>query len=155
MISFSIGASIITLLLWIVRYVFLIYQSKGSLLDAYEQLPSFHLRKMWLLGTVAGSLWSFGNVASFFSVKYLARLLGTGMSQYESTNLFFVVLLNVFTPATFQCSIIQAAMIVSGLWGIFYYQEVTHPVTRLLWFTTAFLTFSGIILLSYEHDSNG
>lgn len=44
--------------------------------DAYKQLPSFHLRKMWFLGGIAGTLWSTGNVASFFSVKYLGQATG-------------------------------------------------------------------------------
>jgi len=50
-------------------------------------------------------------------------------------------------------SITQAAMIVSGLWGIFYYEEVTNRMNRILWFSNVFLTLSGIILLSYEHNT--
>jgi hypothetical protein len=42
-------------------------------------------------------------------------------------------------------------MIVSGIWGIFYYEEVIHPFTIVYWFLSAFLTLSGIVLLSYEH----
>ena len=45
-------------------------------MNAFELLPSFHFRKMWLLGGLAGTLWSLGNVASLFSVQYLGEAVG-------------------------------------------------------------------------------
>lgn len=39
----------------------------------------------------------------------------------------------------------------SGLWGIFYFKEVTGYEKIIKWFMSALLTISGILLLSYEH----
>ena len=49
LISFSIGATVVTLFLWLVRYLYLC-QKHNSFSKAYYALPSFHIRKMWLYG---------------------------------------------------------------------------------------------------------
>ena len=49
--------------------------------------------------------------------------------------------------------LLQAAMLISGLWGICYYREIINPVTIIKWFLSASLTVAGILFLSYEHQT--
>lgn len=123
-ISFAIGATVVLIFIWIIRYIFHLGKTR-SFVVAFSCLPSFHLRVMWLPGGVAGGLWSLGNILSMLSVQGLGEGVGY--------------------------SVVQGSMLVSGLWGLFYYQEVTKRMTRLKWLAAAVLTVSGILLLSYEH----
>ena len=50
-------------------------------------------------------------------------------------------------------SVIQSSMLVSGLWGMFYYQEVTGKQEKIKWFIAAVFTVSAIIILSGQHES--
>ena len=50
-------------------------------------------------------------------------------------------------------SICQTSLLVSGLWGIFYFQEVKGFRQRILWDSSAIVTLLGIVLLTAEHDS--
>eukprot|EP01082_Thalassiosira_pseudonana_P005134 g4680.t1.2.5e174189 g4680 g4680.t1 contig16:43451-44874(+) len=94
-ISFSVGALTVTVLLWVARFAYHLVKLK-SVWEAYEVLPSFHLRVMLLPGATAGSLWSIGNVGSIVAVKHLGQGVGYSASQ--------------------------AALLVSGMWGIFYFK---------------------------------
>lgn len=124
-ISFAIGASIVTLFLWVLRYCYHVVRT-GSFTRAYRSLPSFHIRVMWLPGGIAGTLWSIGNLCSIISVQYLGEAVGY--------------------------SVTQAAMLTSGLWGIFYFKEVEGCLPISKWFLSASITVAGILLLSYEHQ---
>lgn len=126
-VSFGIGASIVTLILWLLRLIHDCYLSDWDYKRAYQSLPSFHLERMWLPGGIAGLLWSIGNMASMISVKYLGEGVGYSLTQ--------------------------SSMLVSGLWGIFFFREVKCANTRLKWFCSAVITLIGILLLSYEHQS--
>lgn len=84
-----------------------------------------HFKIMWAPGSVAGLLWSIGNIASMVSVQNLGEGVGY--------------------------SVTQAAMLVSGLWGIFYFNEVVSRTMRIKWFVSALIALFGILLLSYEH----
>ena len=53
---------------------------------------------MWKEGILAGTLWSIGNVASMVSVQVLEEAVGY--------------------------SICQSSLLISGLWGIFWFKEV-------------------------------
>jgi glucose uptake protein GlcU len=123
-ISFSIGATIVTAVLWCGRYIYLC-QRCGSFSTAYELLPSFHFRQMWLAGGLCGLLWSIGNFFSILSVKYLGEGVGY--------------------------SIVQLNLLVSGVWGIVYFGEVQGTATIAKWFGSAVIAVVGILLLSYEH----
>ncbi|KAL7511027.1 hypothetical protein ACHAXN_007894 [Cyclotella atomus] len=122
-ISFSVGAITVTIAMWMFRFLFHLIQTK-SIGEAYEALPSFHLKVMWASGAAAGGLWSLGNVGSIVAVKYLGQGVGYSASQ--------------------------AALLVSGMWGIFYFKEVTSPRTIAKWFFSAIVTIVGILLLGYE-----
>lgn len=123
--SFSIGASLVTLLLWLIRYLYLWHKHEYCASTAYNALPSFHFRKMWPYGCTCGLLWSIGNFFSILAVENLGEGVG-----YSTT---------------------QASMLVSGVWGIFYFREIEGTGAILKWNAAASVTVLGILLLSYEH----
>jgi glucose uptake protein GlcU len=124
LISFAIGAALVNLSLWLLRYIHLSCRY-SSMKRGYQALPSFHVRKMWLYGGICGLLWSIGNFCSILAVEFLGEGVG-----YSAT---------------------QAALLVSGLWGIHYFHEIEGAGTIAKWYGSAMLTVVGILLLSYEH----
>jgi Transmembrane family, TMEM144 of transporters len=124
LMSFSIGASIVTVSFWLLRYLYnvSVYRDLGK---AYAVLPSFHLRVMWLAGGTSGLLWSIGNFFSLISVFYLGEGVGYPL--------------------------VQTSILVAGLWGIFFFKEVKGKDRIVKWLSSALLTIFGILLLSYEH----
>lgn len=70
-------------------------------------------------------MWSIGNVFSIIAVDYLGEGVG-----YSAT---------------------QVAMLVSGIWGIFYFKEIQGAEIIMGWFLSALVTLVGIVLLSIEH----
>ena len=76
-------------------------------------------------GCVAGSLWSIGNIAGIMAVT----TLGLGVGQ----------------------SVIQASMLISGLWGLFYYGEVTGAKDITGWLCSASIGLLGVMWLSRVH----
>ena len=125
-ISFAIGASLVCLSMWACRFLYHYYRTR-SVVVAFAALPSFHLRVMWIPGGIAGTLWSLGNICSMLSVQGLGEGVGY--------------------------SVVQASMLVSGLWGIFFFKEVSGTMTIIRWFLFALFTITGILLLSYEHKN--
>jgi len=123
--SFAIGAAVVTLFLWCIRFLYLCYQNDYSLKRGYQALPSFHLRHMWLYGMLCGLLWSVGNFCSILSVEFLGEGVGY--------------------------SVIQASLLVSGLWGVFYFREIEGADAITKWYVAASVTVTGILLLGYEH----
>lgn len=125
LMSFSIGASIVTLAIWLFRYLFLVVVHGNRWVVAYQALPSFHLRVMWRPAGLSGLLWSIGNFFSLISVNRLGEGVGYPL--------------------------VQTSILVSGLWGIFYLDEVKGWERVSKWFASSLLTIFGILLLSYEH----
>jgi Transmembrane family, TMEM144 of transporters len=123
-ISFAIGATLVLILMWILRFCYH-YSREASLIEARNQLPSLHFRDMWLPGGLAGLLWSVGNVSSIITVESLGEGVGY--------------------------SIVQAQMLIAGLWGILWYREVKGVRAILEWFLCACVTVTGIVFLSHEH----
>ena len=56
----------------VLRYSYHLFKLKSPR-EAYEVLPPFHFRVMWLPGATAGSLWSLGNVGSIVAVEHLGQ----------------------------------------------------------------------------------
>jgi glucose uptake protein GlcU len=123
-ISFAIGASAVLIGMWILRIASSAVTLR-SLQEAVRKLPPLHLRKFWLQGCSAGLLWSIGNVCSILSVEHLGEGVGY--------------------------SIVQAQMLVAGLWGVLWYREVQGWQAVAGWFLCALTTLCGILLLSHEH----
>ena len=124
LISFAIGASIVTIALWIARISYSAH-FYGSWEKAISSMPSFHLGVMWLPGGLSGTLWSIGNFCSILSVYYLGEGVGYPLSQ--------------------------TSILVSGLWGIFYFREIKSTRRIMFWLLSSCSTIFGILLLSYEH----
>ena len=80
---------------------------------------------MWLPGGFSGLLWSIGNFGNILAVSSLGQAIGLSLGQ--------------------------AAMIVSGLWGIFWYHEIVEPQKIFVWFLSAIVTCLSIAALCYEH----
>lgn len=125
LISFSSGATVVTVALWLLRFLYHLHCHRGSIKNAYQELPSFHLEEMWLPGGISGLLWSTGNLFSILSVHHLGAGVG-------------------------YC-VVQSSMLVGGVWGIFFFGEVSGKATIAKWFCSALVTISGIALLAYEH----
>jgi len=147
LMSFAIGAMTVNIIIWIMRYLFNViiicrennndsasgnnesgddYVHSNPFVEAYYALPSFHIfNGMLLPGTLSGLLWSIGNFCSLISVEYLGEGVGY--------------------------SVVQSYILLSGLWGIFYFREVTEWNIIIKWFLSAFVTLTGILIVSYEH----
>lgn len=124
-VSFSVGATTVLIALWVVRIAYNT-ACQRSCRRAIEQLPPLHLRVFWKQGILAGLLWSIGNVSSMLSVEYLGEGVGY--------------------------SIVQAQMLVAGMYGVLLYREVRGWRDVTAWFSCALLTLTGILLLSHEHS---
>ena len=125
LLSFAIGASIVNLVMWVFRYFWYMYWHQDNFVSAYQRLPSFHVRVLWIPGGISGLLWSIGNLFSLVSVAELGEGVGYPL--------------------------VQTSILISGLWGLLYFHEVTGTERRSKWFASSLLTIFGILLLSYEH----
>mmetsp|Transcript_8786 Transcript_8786/g.18872 ORF Transcript_8786/g.18872 Transcript_8786/m.18872 type:complete len:452 (+) Transcript_8786:147-1502(+) len=127
-ISFACGSMLVLVVMWFLRYLYNLYRFDGSHREAYGALPSFHLRQMWLPGMLSGTLYSIGNFSGIIATTYLGQGVGY--------------------------SVCQSALIVSGMWGICYFKEITGADAICKWFCCAFVTLTGILWLSYEHKGD-
>jgi len=73
---------IVNVFLWVARFAHELYRLDGDLDSAWESLPSFHLKQMWLQGGLMGALYSCGNFCSIIAVTYLGQ--GVGYSFIQS-----------------------------------------------------------------------
>jgi len=126
LISYSCGSMIVTILVWICRYLYNIYTLDGNVAKAYDALPSFHLRQIGVSGFVTGFIYSIGNFCSIVAVAELGQGVGY--------------------------SFIQSSMLISGLWGISF-GEIQGSEKIAKWMTSSVITIIGIMWLSYEHES--
>jgi len=126
LISYATGSLIVNTAIWILLFAYYLYQKKGQWEDALECLPKWHLDQLLLPGLAAGLLYSLGNFSSIIAVTYLGQ--GTGFS------------------------FCQMQLLVSGLWGVFYFREIKGIETISKWFASAAIAVTGIIWLSYQHE---
>jgi len=127
--SFAVGSSLVTLLIWFFLFCYHIICTK-SFMMGYRKLPSLHFRfrqGLILPGCTAGLLWSLGNVMSMICVNNLGEAIGY--------------------------SVVQSSLLISGLWGIFYYKEVSGREVIAKWFLSATIAFVGILILSRQSRS--
>lgn len=141
--SFGIAAVLVVMALWVLRWLFysaiLLHResrqdqtalSKGNMFlssmhKGYRCLPSFHWRVMWRPGLLSGLLYSLGNLMGIISIQRLGNFMGYSLNQ--------------------------SSMIVSGLWGIFYYKEIAGTMHMLGFLFSVCIVFVGILLLGREH----
>lgn len=92
--------------------------------------PSLNMRVMLGPGAIAGLTWSLGNIASIYTVMSLGEALG-----YSA------------------CA--GPPLVVSGLWGIVYFREVSG-VDALIWMMFALLCAISLVFLAFQlHSSSG
>jgi glucose uptake protein GlcU len=127
LISCASGALIVNIFMWVFYFMYYVYDKRCSMRDAYESMPSFYVKELGGAGLMAGLLYSMGNFASIMAVSYLGQGVGY--------------------------SFCQTSILVSGLWGIFFFKEITGRETIIKWLLSATVTVIGIIWLSYEHQS--
>ena len=94
----------VTILLWILRFGYQLFKLKSPK-EAYEVLPSFHFRVMWLPGATAGSLWSLGNVGSIVAVEHLGQGVRNKTLRYHAYHQTYAAILStlLFTPGWLLC----------------------------------------------------
>eukprot|EP00522_Entomoneis_paludosa_P006392 CAMPEP_0172452002 /NCGR_PEP_ID=MMETSP1065-20121228/9790_1 /TAXON_ID=265537 /ORGANISM="Amphiprora paludosa, Strain CCMP125" /LENGTH=470 /DNA_ID=CAMNT_0013203983 /DNA_START=8 /DNA_END=1420 /DNA_ORIENTATION=- len=127
LISFGIGCSSVVALVWLLRWLLHAWQQQATLSQAWQALPSLHLTTVGPYASLAGLIWSLGNVSSILSVTYLGQGLGY--------------------------SITQSQLLIAGLWGVFGYGEIQDPRNVQKWFASAAVTLVGILFLSQQHIS--
>jgi hypothetical protein len=124
-LSMATGALVSNALGWFIFWLYLAYwQHPGDWALAWQRLPSWHLSTAGRDGILCGSILTMGMFGSMVSVTYLGQGLGN--------------------------SIIQAKIIVSGLWGIFGFHEITGFGRITKWLASALLAVFSILWLSAQ-----
>lgn len=122
-LSIACGAMISNIIIWI---LFLLVRSiqAGSLTAGSQSMPEWHFAALWKPGILAGVFLAIAMFASIFSVTYLGQGVGN--------------------------SLVQAKILVSGLWGILWFREINGVERVSKWFLSAFITIGAIVWLSME-----
>lgn len=126
LISFATGSLMVCTIIWLCLFFYQLHQRKGDFLEAADALPKFHLRELGIPGLMAGLLYSLGNFGSIIAVAYLGQATGFSFCQMQ--------------------------LFVSGLWGVFCFEEIRGFEIVSKWFLAASISVVGIIWLSYEHE---
>eukprot|EP00985_Skeletonema_marinoi_P015308 scaffold7874_cov128-Skeletonema_marinoi.AAC.2 len=124
--SFGIAAMIVVLFAWLLRWMVCALQCR-SVVKGYQSLPSFHFKDMLRPGMLAGLLYSIGNLSGIVSIQKLGNFMGYSLNQ--------------------------SSMIVSGLWGIFYYKEIPGFKNILGFISSSVIVFVGILLMGRDHQA--
>jgi len=124
--SFGIAAMIVILFAWLLRWMVCALQCR-SVVKGYQSLPSFHFKDMLRPGMLAGLLYSIGNLSGIVSIQKLGNFMGYSLNQ--------------------------SSMIVSGLWGIFYYKEIPGFKNILGFISSSVIVFVGILLMGRDHQA--
>ena len=124
MISMSCGAFISNLLIWIAIFLAKMRTHNNSTRETLKSMPECHFRQLAIPGFLAGILLSMAMFGSIISVTYLGQGVGN--------------------------SLVQTKILVSGLWGILWFKEITGTSIVIKWFAAAVTTVVAIVWLSLE-----
>lgn len=126
MISFGTGSLITNSVFWVLFFAYnYVQQPKAvSVRQSFESMPAFYFKEIGLRGILAGSI---SSVAMFGSIQ-ATTILGQGVGN----------------------SLVQSKILISGLWGIFWFKEIKEPDAIRKWFLSATLCVACILWLSYE-----
>ena len=126
LISYATGSLIVCASIWLCLFLIHYRRKEYNFEEALACLPAWHVSELGLPGLYAGLFYSLGNFCSILAVAYLGQ--GVGFS------------------------FCQGQLLISGLWGVFYFKEIQGRETIMKWFASAVLTIIGIICLSYQHE---
>lgn len=125
--SMACGAMLSNLLIWCgyfcIRVVKNSRQGK-TMRQTVDEMPKLHFRELWFPASLAGLLLSLAMFTSIITVTYLGQGVGN--------------------------SLVQTKILVSGLWGIFWYHEIKGAATIAKWFASAGICMLAIIWLTLE-----
>jgi hypothetical protein len=125
--SFACGAMNANIIIWCLYFGVHVISDRNngkSMQDTLEQMPKIYFRALWLPGLLAGLLLSLAMFSSILAVTYLGQGVGN--------------------------SVVQTKILVSGLWGIFWFHEIVGAATIAKWFASAGICMTAIIWLSLE-----
>lgn len=123
-ISMSTGAFLANCLLWLCYFLYNVWASKAPLREAWKDMPRIYFKELWFPGFLAGLLLSIAMFGSILAVTYLGQGVGN--------------------------SLVQTKILISGLWGIFFYKEINGTKTITMWFMSATIAMVAIVWLSLE-----
>lgn len=126
-ISMACGAFLSNILIWGAYFLYSMMAHRHtarSVQGVLQTMPKWHFRKLWLPGSIAGILLSIGMFGSILAVTYLGQGVGN--------------------------SLVQTKILVSGVWGILWFKEITGASTILKWFLSATVAVLAIVWLSLE-----
>jgi hypothetical protein len=129
LISYASGSMMVCIAIWMGLFLYHFHDKHYHVQDALEALPKWHVKELGIPGLLAGLFYSFGNFCSILAVSYLGQGVGY--------------------------SFCQGQLLVSGLWGVFYFKEIKGRDTITKWFASAVVAILGIISLSYQHGGSG
>lgn len=125
--SMACGAMLSNLMLWCLYFVVqatMDITTGKTIRQTLDEMPKLYFRILWLPGLLAGLLLSLAMFTSILAVTYLGQGVGN--------------------------SLVQTKILVSGLWGIFWYHEIKGAATIVKWFASAGICVAAIIWLSLE-----
>lgn len=128
LVSFATGSLIVNTVLWIMLIAYRWQEKKGNWEEVKQALPKWHLEHLWKAGLGAGMLYSIGNFSALMAVTYLGQGVGFSFCQLQ--------------------------LLVSGLWGVFYFKEIRGQERIAKWFFSAGVAVLGIVCLSYQHEGS-
>lgn len=123
-LSMAAGAFLSNCLLWVGFFLLSLGTHRTSFEMTLRSMPRWYFSQLWLPGFLAGVLLSFAMFGSIIAVSFLGQGVGN--------------------------SLVQTKILVSGLWGIFYYKEISGTATITKWFLSAAIAITAIIWLSLE-----
>ena len=98
LISYASGSMMVCVAIWMGVFLYHLQDNCFKVKDALEALPKWHVNELGVPGLLTGLLYTFGNFCSILAVSYLGQ--GGGFS------------------------FCQGQLLISGLWGIFYFKEM-------------------------------
>jgi len=86
-------------------------------------LPNFHFKIAVVPGLLAGTIWNVGNICSINATFYLGLTIGFPLTQL--------------------------ALLVSGIWGMLLFKEISRMTSIIVFFTSVCILLGGAVLLSF------
>ena len=126
-ISMASGSFVANCCLFLGFYLYNVYsfrKADHAVREAMDAMPRLYLKELLVPGTLAGVLLAIAMFGSIIAVTYLGQGVGN--------------------------SVVQTKILISGLWGIFFYKEISGTKTISMWFLSAAVSLVAIIWLSLE-----